>query len=166
MVKYVIKRLLLSILILAGVSMIIYGLVRVMPVDYLESKLAASLGSGGSDIEYEARLAEMKAYYGLDDESFVGICKGYWDWLVRFCQGDFGSSWKYGQPVETVISQNMGVSFAISFVSLILQLIIAIPLGIKWAIGQADVMALPLGTVIEFLQKGEANIFEKMFQRT
>ncbi|MBO5737359.1 MAG: diguanylate cyclase, partial [Clostridia bacterium] len=89
MVKYVIKRLLLSILILLGVSMIIYGLVRVMPVDYLESKLAASLGSGGSDIEYAERLAEMKAYYGLDDESFVGICKGYWDWLVRFCQGDF-----------------------------------------------------------------------------
>ena len=116
--------------------MIIYGLVRVMPVDYLESKLAASLGSGGSDIEYEERLAEMKAYYGLDDESFIGICKGYWDWLVRFCQGDFGSSWKYGQAVETVIFQNMGVSFAISFVSLILQLVIAIPLGIKCACNQ------------------------------
>ena len=136
MVKYVIKRLFLSILILAGVSMIIYGLVRVMPVDYLESKLAASLGSGGSEIEYEERLAEMKAYYGLDDESFIGICKGYWDWLVRFCQGDFGSSWKYGQPVETVIFQNMGVSFTISFVSLILQLLIAIPLGIKCACKQ------------------------------
>ena len=116
--------------------MIIYGLVRVMPVDYLESKLAASLGSGGSEIEYEERLAEMKAYYGLDDESFIGICKGYWDWLVRFCQGDFGSSWKYGQPVETVIFQNMGVSFTISFVSLILQLLIAIPLGIKCACKQ------------------------------
>lgn len=38
-----------------------------------------------------------------------------------------------------------------------------IPLGIKWAIGQADVMALPLSTVINFLQRGEANIFEKMF---
>ena len=136
MVKYVIKRLLLSILILVGVSVIIYGLVRVMPVDYLESKLAASLGSGGSDIEYEERLAEMKAYYGLDDDSFLGICKGYWDWLVKFINGDFGSSWKYGQPVETVIFQNMGVSFAISFVSLILQLAIAIPLGIKCACHQ------------------------------
>ena len=41
-----------------------------------------------------------------------------------------------GKPVEQVIFEDMGVSFAISFVSLILQLIIAIPLGIKCACNQ------------------------------
>lgn len=132
MVKYVIKRLLLSILILLGVSLLLYFLVRLMPVNYLEQKLAASLGSAGSDISYEERLAEMMAYYGLDGP----ILEGYWDWLVKFVSGDFGSSWKYGRPVEEVIFENMGVSFAISFVSLILQLIIAIPLGIKCACNQ------------------------------
>ena len=132
MVKYVIKRILLSLLILLGVSLLLYSIVRLMPVNYLENKLAASLGSGGSDIEYEARLAEMMKYYGLDG----GILQGYWNWLVKFISGDFGSSWKYGQPVEDVIFQNMGVSFAISFISLILQLIIAIPLGIKCACNQ------------------------------
>jgi len=132
MVKYVIKRILLSILILLGVSLLLYCIVRLMPVNYLENKLAASLGSGGSEIEYEARLAEMMKYYGLDG----GILEGYWNWLVKFISGDFGSSWKYGQPVEDVIFQNMGVSFAISFISLILQLAIAIPLGIKCACNQ------------------------------
>ena len=132
MVKYVIKRILLSVLILLGVSLLLYSIVRLMPVNYLENKLAASLGSGGSDIEYEARLAEMMKYYGLDG----GILQGYWNWLVKFISGDFGSSWKYGQPVEDVIFQNMGVSFAISFISLILQLVIAIPLGIKCACNQ------------------------------
>ena len=47
-----------------------------------------------------------------------------------------GVSFKYNQPVEKVIFENMGVSFAISFVSLILQLVIAIPLGIKCACNQ------------------------------
>ncbi len=136
MVKYVIKRILLSVLILLGVSVILYFLVRLMPVSYLESKLAASLGSAGSDTDYEARLAEMLEYYGLLDNSFFGICNGYWGWLTQFMSGNFGASWKYGQPVEEVIFKNMGVSFGIAFISLILQLIIAIPLGIKCACNQ------------------------------
>lgn len=123
-------------LILLGVSMILYFLVRLMPVSYLEQKLAASLGSSGGDISYEEKLQEMKEYYGLADESFWGICKGYWGWLINFLSGDFGTSFKYNQPVEKVIFKNMGVSFGISFVALILQLIIAIPLGIKCACNQ------------------------------
>ncbi len=136
MVKYCIKRILLALLILLGVSVILYFLVRLMPMSYLEQKLAASLGSAGGDISYEQKLQEMKEYYGLADDSFWGICKGYWGWLTKFVQGDFGTSFKYNQPVEKVIFKNMGVSFGISFVALVLQLIIAIPLGIKCACNQ------------------------------
>ncbi len=137
MVKYVIKRILLSVLILLGVSMILYFLVRMMPMDYLETKLAASMGSSGNDTSFEERLLEMKKYYGMEDESFWGICKGYWTWLTQFLSGNFGNSWKYAQrPVQDVIFENMGVSFGIAFVSLILQLVIAIPLGIKCACNQ------------------------------
>ena len=132
MVKYVIKRILLSILILFGVSLLLYFLVRMMPVSYLEMKLANLMGSSGGQISYEERLNEMKAYYGLDGT----IIQGYWNWLVKFVQGDMGVSFKYERPVEDVIFENMGVSFGISFVSLILQLIIAIPLGIKCACNQ------------------------------
>lgn len=132
MVKYVIKRILLSILILFGVSLLLYFLVRMMPVSYLEMKLANLMGSSGGQISYEERLAEMKAYYGLDGT----ILEGYWNWLVKFVQGDMGVSFKYERPVEDVIFENMGVSFGISFISLVLQLIIAIPLGIKCACNQ------------------------------
>ena len=52
MVKYCIKRILLALLILLGVSVILYFLVRLMPMSYLEQKLAASLGSAGGDISY------------------------------------------------------------------------------------------------------------------
>ncbi len=135
MLKYCIKRLLLAALILLGVSVILYFLVRLMPMSFLEQKLSASIGSSGAD--YEARLAEMKAYYGLADDSFVGICKGYWGWLTEFVKGNFGNSWKYAnKPVEEVIFENMGVSFGISFVALILQLVIAIPIGVKCACNQ------------------------------
>ncbi len=132
MLKYCIKRLLLAMLILLGVSIILYVLVRLMPMDYIESLVYSTPNQENA----EQRILEMKKYYGLDDDSFWGIIKGYWGWLTKFVQGDFGVSFKYKQPVEKVIFKNMGVSFGISFVALILQLIIAIPLGVKCACNQ------------------------------
>lgn len=133
MVKYVIKRLLLAILILFGVSVIIYVMVRMMPISYVENKYYSTVGSsGGTDED----LQRFLALYGMDDNSFWGICKGYAQWLWNFIRGDMGTSWKYNDEVQTVIFKNMGVSFAISFVSLILEILIAIPLGIKCAVNQ------------------------------
>ncbi len=136
MLKYCIKRILLTALILLGVSVILYVLVRLMPMDYIENLVLSSAGSSSGAEDVQKRIAEMKAYYGLADDSFIGVFKGYWGWLTKFLQGDFGQSFKYGRPVEEVIFENMGLSFGISFVALILQLIIAIPLGIKCACNQ------------------------------
>ncbi len=132
MVKYILKRIGLSLLILFGVSIILYFLLRLMPVSYFDTILANQ-----SQVENAAeRIEEMKAYYGLADDSFMGMVKGYFGWLGKFLQGDFGISYKYGTPVADEIFSHMGISFAISFVSLILQLVIAIPLGIKCACNQ------------------------------
>ena len=132
MLKYCIKRILLSVLILLGVSMILYLLVRCMPTSYIDT-LAGSLPPG---VDVEAYKMQLKEYYGLADSSFWGICKGYWGWLTKFVTGDFGTSWKYLREVEDVIFENMGISFGLSLVALVLELIIAIPLGIKCACNQ------------------------------
>lgn len=129
MFKYIIKRLLLSILILFGVSVILYVLIRVMPADYILQLATQKAGNSGNVME---EYKNIQAQYGLD----VGIVRGYIDWLTKFVQGDMGVSFKYKQPVEDVIFENMGVSFAISFIALVLQLVIAIPLGIKCACNQ------------------------------
>lgn len=131
--KYVIKRLLLAVFVLLGVSMIIYFLIRMMPTSYLENQFLPQLNSGVMSREDFNRILEL---YGLADNSFWGILKGYFGWLGNFIQGDLGVSFQYGDKVENVIMKNMGISFAVSFVSLILQLIIAIPLGIKCACNQ------------------------------
>ena len=132
MLKYCIKRILLSLLILFGVSVILYVLVRTMPVSYFENLVANNIAGGSSAVDFETEVNKMKAYYGLDGS----ILEGYIGWLKNFIKGDFGKSYVQGKPVEEVIFEDMGVSFAISFVSLILQLIIAIPLGIKCACNQ------------------------------
>ncbi len=135
MVKYCIKRILLAILILFGVSVILYTLVRCMPSNVIEQKFISAMGSGGGE-GLEEKLQQALAVYGLDDNSVRGIFNGYFKWLGNLLQGDLGQSWKYARPVEDVIFENMGVSFGISFVALLLELIIAIPLGIKCACNQ------------------------------
>ncbi len=134
MIKYVIKRLLLAVVILLGVSLILYCLIRLMPTNIIESKFNALLTSGTGFTEED--FNRMLALYGLDDSSFWGIIKGYFNWLGNLCQGELGTSWKYGIDVSQAIFENMGISFGISFVALIFELIIAIPLGIKCACKQ------------------------------
>ena len=137
MFKYIVKRILLAILILFGVSMIIYSLVKLMPVNFIDDKFSAQLNQG--TIKQE-EIDRMKELYGLSDNSFWGIVKGYFKWLGNVLKGDLGNSFKYEDKVSTVIFENMGISFGIAFVALILEFLIAIPLGVKAAVNQNGVI--------------------------
>ena len=133
MFKYIVKRLLISIVILLGVSLIIYTLVRLLPVDYIERKYSAQLQQGQMTQE---QVDEYKEMYGLGDNSFKGIVGGYFNWLSNVAKGNLGDSFKYEKPVARVITENMWISFAIAFIATILQFLIAIPLGITSATHQ------------------------------
>ncbi len=134
MLKYILKRIGYSILILLGVSMIIYFLIRLMPVDFIQDKINA-INQGGATVSEETVNA-MYEMYGLGDDSFLGILKGYGNWLVALAQFDLGTSFVYGIPVAQVIVEHMGISFAISLVATVFEFMIAIPLGITAATHQ------------------------------
>lgn len=132
MLKYTIKRLLLSIFILLGVSIIIYALVRWMPNDYVDTKFASQVAQGTVK---EEDLIALKDLYGLND----GILEGYLKWLSNALQGDFGKSFVYGKDVSSVIAENMWISFIIAAVAMIFQFAISIPLGISSATHQYSI---------------------------
>ena len=131
MFKYIVKRIAYSILILLGVSLIIYFLIRLMPVDFIQDKINA-INQGGATVSEETVQA-MYEMYGLGDNSVKGIFKGYFSWLGALAQGDLGTSFVYGIPVARVITEHMGVSFAVSLIATIFEFMIAIPLGITAA---------------------------------
>lgn len=133
MTKYIIKRLLYSLLILLCVSVIIYVLVRLLPTNYVTLKFQSQVEQG--TVKQEDIDAMLKLY-GLYDNSFAGIMKGYWNWLTNALHGNLGISFNFGEEVSTVISTYMWISFAISFVALILEFLIAIPLGVYSATHQ------------------------------
>ena len=134
MFKYIVKRILYSILILLGVSLIIYFLIRLMPVDFIQDKINA-INQGGATVSEETVQAMYKMY-GLGDNSFSGIMKGYFSWLSALARFDLGTSFKYGVPVAQKIVECMGVSFAVALIATIFEFMIAIPLGITAATHQ------------------------------
>ena len=134
MLKYILKRLGLSILILLGVSMIIYFLIRLMPVDFIQNKIDA-MNQGGAIVD-EATVQAMYEMYGLGDDSFLGILKGYFNWLGALAKGDLGTSFAHGVGVAQVIKEHMGVSFAVALIATFFEFMIAIPLGVTAATHQ------------------------------
>ncbi len=132
MLKYIVKRLLISVIILLGVSFLLYVLVRMMPGDYVLNKYGQAAMNGPIGERFE----EFKEMYGIADNSFGGIISGYFKWLGNLVKGDLGTSFKFDKPVGTVIAENMWISFGIAFVATVLQFLIAIPLGITSATHQ------------------------------
>lgn len=124
--QYIVRRLFISIFVLLGVSMIVYGILRTAPGDYV-----TTLTSSMTDVTPEMR-AQLEELYGVNK----GVVEGYIDWLSAAIKGDFGTSFVYGVPVKEVIQEKMWVSFWMAFPSFILQLLIAIPLGILSATKQ------------------------------
>ena len=137
MLKYIAKRVGYSILILLGVSMIIYFLIRLMPVDFIQDKINA-INQGGATVSEET-VQTMYEMYGLGDDSFLGILGGYFSWLKALARFDLGTSFVYGIPVAQVIVEHMGISFGIALIATIFEFMIAIPLGITAATHQYSV---------------------------
>jgi len=138
MVKYILKRIGYALLVLVGVSLIIYFLTRLMPIDFVKNKVTA-VQTSGATVSQEM-VDAMYASYGLSaDASFGEIMAGYFNWLADLVRLDLGTSFKYGIPVAEKISMHMGTSFAIALIATIFEFMIAIPLGITAATHQYSI---------------------------
>ena len=99
MFKYILKRLGLSLIVLLGVSIIIYFLVRLMPIDYLETKFSAQIQQG--TITHE-QLDEFKKRYGLY------MPDAYLD--IEFSEGEFsGMTFKKDEKQQRYADAGQGL---------------------------------------------------------
>ena len=126
MKQYIIRRVLISICVLFGVSFLIYGILRSMPGDFVEQ-----ITSGNPTITSEQKEL-LRESYGLNGS----VIEGYIGWIKNAVKGDFGTSFLYAKPVTEVISSRMWTSFSLASIAFVIQLCIAIPLGILAATKQ------------------------------
>ncbi len=125
MKKFIIRRLLISVVLLFFVSMIIYAIMRLMPTSYVETQAMALATRPGSK-SYQEWVDQLNAQYGLD----TGIVQGYFKWATKAIRLDFGESWYFNQPVLQKFSSVIWYSFGLGLASFIIEIIIAIPAGI------------------------------------
>ncbi len=122
--EYTIKRLIIGIFIILAVTVILFGIMHAMPGDPIE--LLA-----GERVSPE-RIAQLKAQWGLDKPMYIQ----YFYWLSRIIRGDFGTSMVTKLPVIELIKARLPYTLLLTGSALIVQYIIAIPLGLlaalKW----------------------------------
>lgn len=129
MAKYTVKRLLYSALILFFVMFLIYVLMYNMPMGFIETKARELASRPGASKSYSEWLADLNAQYGMDK----GIVQGYFTWLKSAVRGEWGESWSWTVPVTQKFHDTVWYSCALGLVSFILEILIAIPLGIAAA---------------------------------
>lgn len=136
MLKYILKRIGISILILFGVSLILYILLRCMPTDFVESRINALAAVSGDGVSEEFIQAMYKTY-GLDGSPI----EGYFAWLWSALRLDFGKSFISQRDVlsEIFSADRIGTSFFVALIATIFEFLIAIPLGITAATHQYSI---------------------------
>lgn len=123
--KYIVKRILISIVLLFFVAFIIYALMRCLPTSYIESMARQKSMQPGSK-SFEEWMAQLEAMYNMDKN----IIPGFFAWVGQMLRGEFGDSWFYTVPVIEKFNDTIWLSFVMGLVSMVLEIIIAIPLGI------------------------------------
>ena len=129
--NYVIKRILLSIVIFFFVAFIIYALMRCLPTSYIENMARQKSMQPGSK-SFDEWMKQLTAMYNMDK----GIIPGYFSWLGQMFRGQFGDSWYWTVPVIEKFNNTVWLSFVMGAVSFVLELLIAIPLGVVAATRQ------------------------------
>ena len=112
-------------MILFFVAFIIYALMRCLPTSYIEAMARQKSMQAGSK-SYEEWMEQLTVMYNMDGS----IVSGYFKWLGQMLTGNFGDSWRWTVPVLQKFNDTVWLSFAMGLISFILEILIAVPLGI------------------------------------
>jgi len=133
MLSYIVRRLLYMLLLLVLASVVSFMIIVLPPGDYLTSYIN-DLRAQGNEVAQEQADA-LRHTYGLDQPIYMQYLK----WMWRLLHGDLGQSFQWQRPVADLIQERLGMTLVISFLSLIVEYVIAVPIGIYSAVRQYSV---------------------------
>lgn len=117
MTRYVVRRLAQSAAVLAGVSILVFAVIHLVPGD----PIRVALGTRFDQATYDALLERS----GLDQP----LVTQYFSWLGSAVRGDLGVSFRTGQPVTEVILERLPATASLAVAAILVALLIAVPLG-------------------------------------
>jgi peptide/nickel transport system permease protein len=125
--KYLLKRFLLMFPTILGVAILIFFLIRVIPGDVVELRMAGDRGAVSQEL-----LDQERARFGLDQP----VWRQFLTWMGGLARLDFGTSMWTGAPIWDEIRLRFALSFQVAIMSTMVVVVLAIPLGVLAALYQ------------------------------
>ena len=127
------RRLLMVVLLMAIVSVLIFGVVQVLPGDVAVMILGTSATP--------ADLAALRVKLGLDRAAPLR----YLDWIGGTLRGDWGASLQYQVPVRPLVFERLGRSAVLAGLALVVAVPVAVGLGVLSALGRGRLVDQVVG---------------------
>jgi ABC-type dipeptide/oligopeptide/nickel transport system permease component len=129
--RFLVRRILLTIPVLLGVATLVFSLIHLIPGDPVQSML----GDGASP----ESVNELRSRLGLDRPLYAQ----YLSFLNGVAHGNLGTSLRTSEPVTTAIADRLPATFELAAAAMLVAVVIAIPLGV--------LAAAKGGTVVDHL---------------
>ena len=139
--KYIARRILLFIPTLAGVSIGVFLLLRVIPGDVAQVILAGPSGEASYTLQDVEQLREK---LGLNDPLYLQ----YGNWVSDLVRGDLGTSFATRRPIAQELKRQFPVTLQLAFFTMVVVSLIAIPIGVLAAVKQ--------GSAADYIRRGIA----------
>ncbi|HEX3036367.1 MAG TPA: ABC transporter permease [Thermodesulfobacteriota bacterium] len=133
MKTYILKRLLLLIPTLFGITVITFVVIQLAPGSPVERKLSLEEGIKAEAITQDI-VEQTKKLYGLDKPIHIR----YAIWLKQIVTLDFGRSYKDHRPVIDKIAERLPITLSLNLISIFLVYAISIPIGVYSAVSQGS----------------------------
>ncbi|MGH6924296.1 MAG: ABC transporter permease [Propylenella sp.] len=128
MIAYVARRLLLFIPMAAGMVVVTFGLLLLIPGDPASVLL-------GQEASAEA-IASLREALGLNDPWYTRL----WNYFAALLRGDMGRSIFQNQPVAVIIAGRLGATIELAVFSLVLATLLGLALGVIAAMRQGSIV--------------------------
>ncbi len=126
--RYSLRRVLLMVPVLLGVTVITFVLTRVMPGNPID-RIASSYIP-------EARIKELKREAGLEDPLYVQFCR----YVYRLPRGDLGTSFVSGLPVAKELRQRFPATLELTTYGMLISILVGVAIGVMAAANRGGII--------------------------
>jgi peptide/nickel transport system permease protein len=132
MLAYALRRLLLAVPLLLGITLVSFVVIHLAPGDPVEMMT----GGDPSTVHNPELYKQLIKEFDLDKPLLVQ----YWKWLSRLARLDFGKSFApHGRPVLTMITERLPITLLLNIVEMLIIVSLAVPIGVVSATRQYSV---------------------------
>jgi peptide/nickel transport system permease protein len=122
--RYILRRIIMLIPTLIGMSILIFLMLRLLPGDIVDI-------IAGPDAQADsASRAKLREAMGLSDP----LWEQYFRWIWDLLRGDAGTSMRSGRPVSELILKALPITIELALLSVLIATVVAIPLGVISAV--------------------------------